>query len=898
MASTSSVQGLASGIQWQDIVDQLTAIDTTRQLRPITSAIDANQSRTQAWNNYKSLAQKLTDATTGFRDGTALDALQVSAPTSASTGRALLSATAETSAVPGDYQVEVLGLARAEKLSGSAVASTSTPLGFAGVVAINGRTIAVSATDSLGAIRDAFNAANVGATATGVTATIQTTANGSSRMVLTSGNAGARGIDMVDSATAGGVLQQLGLLDGSYAVAATGNGGSTGGTFASSTAAVATSIGIASPPASSIRVGNLNVAVDLATDTLASIAARIQAAGIGARVVSSTSSSGTSFRLSVDASVSAVPSLGDASLPDADSLRALQLLGFAQGGRRAVAQDVVSGVLRDATNLPATTTTLLTDVKANGATANIGAGDTISVNGRRGDGTAVSLSFVVGVGATMNDLLTQINGVTGFGGGARAAVATLDSNGVIHLTDSTGGDSQLAMSLGVAKSPLNGGGTTDVGAFQAGTVGRLREVVAGSDASVRVDGVLLTRASNTITDAIGGVTLKLQQAEVGTSIALSVTRATDAAVASATALAKAYNDLISYVRSATAAGGVLANNGSLRSSAQALTQSLLTDITGSSFTRPTLVGMSLDRSGSLTVDAAAFTSALKANPAGVRSLFALSGSVAGASLEYIDAGDKAASGTYAVDITSPAAQASVTSVGSTLPFNDGGVARTLSLADSASGKSGSIALVTGDDMNAIATKLTAMFATNGLQLSATVSAGALKIAGSNYGLTSTFTTSYGAADATSAAQLGIASGLHAGTDVQGSINGVAAVGAGQSLTGAAGTTTAGLVVRYFGASTGPAGSVKISVGTGALMSRLALFLTRGGSGLVDSVTSQLEISTASLQKRSADVTDRIARHKTTLLAQFSAMELAISRIQAQGSQMTSMINALTVKSTN
>ncbi|MEP6733509.1 MAG: flagellar filament capping protein FliD [bacterium] len=894
----SSVQGLASGIQWQDIVDQLTALDTTRELTPITNAISANTAKTQAWNNYKTLAQKLSDAVAGFRDGTALDGLQVAGGTSASSGRALLSASASTTAVPGDYQVQVLALAQAQKVSGNAIASASAVLGLSGDIAINGHKITVSASDSLAAIRDTLNAANSGKTATGVTATILSTANGSSRLVLTSDNPGARGIEMIDSATSGGVLQQLGIVDGAFTMPSNISGGSTSGSFATGSVAAALSIGLGSPPAAFIRVGNISISVNLATDSLSTIAARIQAAGIGARVVQTVTSGGTSNRLVVDANVSAAPSAADASLPDADSLRSLQLLGFAQGGRSSVAQDVSSGALLDGSNAPATTSTLLSDIKANGSSANIQAGDTINLNGRRGDGTAVSLSYVVGAGSTLNDLLTQINGVASFGGATRPATATIGADGSIHLTDGTGGDSQLAVSLGVTKSVANGGGSTGIGAFQTNTVGRLREVVAGSDASIRVDGVLLTRSTNSITDAIGGVTMKLQQAEVGTSVSLSVTRATDSAVVSAQTLAKAYNDLMSFASATTAQGGDLANNGSIRSSARALTKSLLTDIVGSSFTRPTLAGMSLSKTGILSVDTAAFTAALKSDPAGVRGLFALTGTVTGSSLEYVAAGDKVATGSYAVNITSPATTPSVTSSGATLPFNDGGIARTLALADNSTGKSGNITLATGDDATAISTKLNAMFATNGLHLTASVSAGALKITNSQYGTASSFAISYDALDITSSAQLGIAGGTFAGTDAQGTINGVVAVGLGQTLTGAAKSDSDGLVVRYFGSTAGPAGSTKVSVGTGALLSRLSSFMTLGGDGLVDTVTAALDISSAGLQRRSADVADRIARHKTALLAQFAAMEKAIGRIQAQGTQMTSMINALTVKSSN
>ena len=52
-----------------------------------------------------------------------------------------------------------------------------------------------------------------------------------------------------------------------------------------------------------------------------------------------------------------------------------------------------------------------------------------------------------------------------------------------------------------------------------------------------------------------------------------------------------------------------------------------------------------------------------------------------------------------------------------------------------------------------------------------------------------------------------------------------------------------------------------------------------------------------LQARSADVTDRLARQKDTMLAQFQAMEDAIGKIQAQGTQMTAMLTGLPMERT-
>ena len=78
---------------------------------------------------------------------------------------------------------------------------------------INGRTIAVDSSDSLLDLRDAINAANAGADATGVTASIVSISASEHVLILTADDAGTDAT--ISAADAGGaVLQSLGVLDG------------------------------------------------------------------------------------------------------------------------------------------------------------------------------------------------------------------------------------------------------------------------------------------------------------------------------------------------------------------------------------------------------------------------------------------------------------------------------------------------------------------------------------------------------------------------------------------------------------------------------------------------------------------------------------------------------------
>ncbi len=876
----ASVGGLASGLQWQDLIEQIMTAESARRLAPLQAKEKAQNGSIDAWNGYQSVVSNFASALASLRDGSAFDALKLSGGYSPATGRTLFKATPSAAAAAGSYEVEVLQLAQAAKLGSAAQASTTDPLGVSGDFLINGRRIEISAADSLGAIRDRINAANSGSNATHVTATILSTSTGSNRLVLTSNLTGVDGIELVDGDTH--ALRSLGFLDGTLVANSTSDGGSESHRFTTATTAIATLLGVTLPPPSTVKVGDRVISVDLTTDSLASIAARIKAAGGSASVVDETVN-GTSYsRLSVGSQVSVDP--GDST----NSSRTLELLGFLDGGRSAVAQTLTSGTaLGDAaTSGTALGGTLITDLRNAGA-GGLQIDDTIAIRGTRGDGTAASIDFTVTSSSTVDDLLAAIN--SAYGSGSRTAAATLQ-DGRIVLTDQQAGESQLSLSL-----TTTGAGSLDFGRVSTTTVGRSREMTAGANASMRVDGTLITRSSNTIADALSGITIDLQQAEVGTTVDLSLTHDVDGMVKALQAYASAYNDVLAFVKMTTAADGALPYDGSLRSSMATLTGAMLTDIVGlggTSYTRQAIAGVTLTKTGTLGVDEGTLRDALTTNLADVRRLFATGGTTSSGELSYLLASNATQPGSYDVTITSAATTPSVT--GSVLAggvYADDATPDQLTITDS-NGKNGSIQLADGDTIDDIGAKLNELFASNGMHLEASNVGGALKIAGTRYGSSESFTVAWSGGGTDSSAQLGVAADTYAGSDVQGTIGGQAAAGLGQTLTGPDGTPVEGLVVQYSGSAAGSVGRVNYVLGTAGILAHAIGAITRAGDGLVASQVGVLQSSNDYLDHRIDDVQHQLDLRQAALTKQFVAMEAAISKLQSQQAWLTSQIGAL------
>ncbi len=603
MASTVNVSGIGSGIQWGDIVDSIVKADEARLLTPVTAQIDRRTAQRAAWAQLQKLTETLNETARNIRK-TGFSGFSATVPPSPTTGRTLFSATPSLTALPGKYRVEVLQLADTAKISGGSMANTSAALGLTGDFSVNGVSIAVTAGDSLDAIRTRINDANTGATPTGVTASIVSEGGTAGRLVLTKETGGSAGVVITDGA--GGIAREIGLLD------------SRTKPISSATLAAAAAMGLAVvPPPATINIGGRVITVDLATDSLTAIASKINAAGGSANVESEVYGNQTRYRLLTDGNVSAV--VGDAGSQDV-----IDALGLTAGAFGAVSQTVSSGVFTDAGDATATTGTALAGLKIDGAASGLVAGDAINIRGARGDGTAVTIGLVVAPGDTMQTLLDRINdAASGYGSGARPAAATLGADGKIRLTDSQGGASRLALQLNVTHAD---GSTSTLGTPAVSVSGRARELQQGKDAIIRVDGQQFTRSTNTITDAIAGVSLSLATAEAGTNIDLVVERDSKGAVDAVTKFKDAYNAIRTFFDEQRKVDAPLYADGLLRNVVDSFTGALRTEVsTNGTYSRLAQVGLVLDRNGVLTLDADKLKTAFSSKPTEIEALFGFSG---------------------------------------------------------------------------------------------------------------------------------------------------------------------------------------------------------------------------------------------------------------------------------
>jgi flagellar hook-associated protein 2 len=140
--------------------------------------------------------------------------------------------------------------------------------------------------------------------------------------------------------------------------------------------------------------------------------------------------------------------------------------------------------------------------------------------------------------------------------------------------------------------------------------------------------VTLQRSSNSVSDAVSGVTLTLKQTSGSGTVNVGISRDTGAVKDNIKNLLTAYNDAVKFINErstydvTTKKGGLFFGESSSRSAISQLRQALSADVAGlSTYTAVGQLGFRTERDGTVTVTDAILDAALSTNYAAVKALF-------------------------------------------------------------------------------------------------------------------------------------------------------------------------------------------------------------------------------------------------------------------------------------
>jgi flagellar hook-associated protein 2 len=266
------------------------------------------------------------------------------------------------------------------------------------------------------------------------------------------------------------------------------------------------------------------------------------------------------------------------------------------------------------------------------------------------DGSAVTITMEDD--DSLTDLRDAINNQTSTSGVTASIVQVSDSSYQLILTaKSTGQDISLTDGGDGVLSSL--GLTDSSGAIK-------NELVAAQDAIIEVDGVTITRSSNTIDDAIEGVTLSLYTADPDAAVSMEVSTDLSSIKTAITDFVDAYNAVRDFVTTQQA----VSSDGTKSDDATLFADSLLRQITKSVYeglnTSITTddgevlslssLGITFDSSNNLEVDEDTLNTFLTDDIDQVKQLLGLNMTASSSSLSLLRYNSSMTSASFTLDI--------------------------------------------------------------------------------------------------------------------------------------------------------------------------------------------------------------------------------------------------------
>jgi flagellar hook-associated protein 2 len=131
-----------------------------------------------------------------------------------------------------------------------------------------------------------------------------------------------------------------------------------------------------------------------------------------------------------------------------------------------------------------------------------------------------------------------------------------------------------------------------------------------------------------------------------------------------------------------------------------------------------------------------------------------------------------------------------------------------------------------------------------------------------------------------------------GLDVAGTINGKAATGSGQNLTGDDGEEDiAGLVIKYTGSGLGEIGNIKLTLGIAELFDRTLFSISDSYEGYLGFKQSSLSDRIKNIDDNMETMQARLDRKTEAMINRFVMMETAISKLQNTSSWLSGQLTA-------
>ncbi len=466
---------------------------------------------------------------------------------------------------------------------------------------------------------------------------------------------------------------------------------------------------------------------------------------------------------------------------------------------------------------------------------------------------------------------------------------------LVLSANNTGADSSMKITVS-GDASVSGLLANDPTAGAAGQ--NLSESVTALNADIKVNGIVVSKASNTVSDVIPGVTFKLgnlTSAPVTLTVAqdtASVNKSVNDFVTSYNALSKTLSDLSAY-NPATQKGATLQGDATVRNLQGKLRSVLNTAVSGAgALTSLSQIGITFQRDGSLALNSSKLNTVMQSNFSDVAGLFAATGKASDSLVTYNSTTSATKPGSYAVNVTGLATQGNalasiapgsltISAANDTLDMSINGVSTSIALTAKTYASAQELATEVQSRLNGASALSGA-----GISVSATLDAGRISITSNSYGAGSSVIASGG----NGLANLFGTATSTTGQDVTGTINGANAVGYGQSLSSTSGDSQ-GLSLLVNGGALGSRGTVSYAQGYAYLMNNLATSVL-ANDGTLSASTNEINSSIKNLGTRRSTLQQRLIGIEARYRAQFTALDGMLSSMNTTSTYLTQQLAQL------
>lgn len=592
----------------------------------------------------------------------------------------------------------------------------------------------------------------------------------------------------------------------------------------------------------------------------------------------------------------------------------------------AVSGTVTGGIGGTGANIGSSTTAVgsISLVSADGSPITVGgsnpagAGLAAGIGGAYLDATyaadAERTSGNIVIDSTNNSLQGIMDAINKGNFGVTASIVSDGTTGAsatpnrLILTSATGQSSTMKITLaGTGADPADPALVSLLGYDPAG-VQNLSQKMAASNTKATVNGIDVTSSSAGISGAITGVTISALK--VGSST-LTVSKDTASLTTAVNGFVKAYNELNTQMSALggynadTQTGGPLLGDATLRNlqaSIRRQMSSSLTGLQGSSLTNLSQIGIAFQKDGTLTLDSTKLQQAIDSKYNDIAGLFAAVGRSTDPDIKFVSSSAKTQAGDYAVNITTLATKGALKG-DTALPAKtviSAGTTWTITLNDTVPpnlNNTQTVSIPAGTYNQSQLTTLlqssingVSAFSAAGATVAATIADdGTLKLESTRYGSKSNIAISSATGSPVSTV-FGAAAPVK-GVDVAGTIGGYTATGDGQTLTGAPGAPVDGLKLTVEGDTIGRRGTFGFSQGYAYQLNTLAAGYL-GSQGALASRTSGLNKTVADITKQREAFSLRLVDIEARYRKQYSALDTMIASMNTTTSFLTQQLAAL------